>query len=925
MLLTGDAGIGKTALATEVLARARDECLVLTARAHAFGTSTQFGVWVEALERHLRTLDSAAVLDLAGFAAADLAPLLRSVEACGPAPASRPPSGYRLVEGLVALVAAVAERQPAVVFLDDAHLADAPSWETLHFLARDRPGLPLTVIAAARPDELAEHPVAADVVFALEQDGLLRRFAVGPLDDADLEELARRRSGRDVVPHALVHWLQVRSRGNALYATGLLSALIDQGGPLAAPALAAVPQELGERVRTRLRGLDADALQTLDLLAVLGSRAELADVARLSGMALDRVAMALDQLVRRNVVREDTTGPAPAFELAHPLVQEVIYESAGGPRRALLHRRIGRTLLASGELAAAASHLARSASTGDPEAIDALVGALHQAEERSLYRAVTAVLGELVRLLPSGDERWLAVARAMDPAADWVVAHLAEEGVADAQAAMRRIEPLVERSGDPRLRALVQLRLACFGGIGLGQPEEALRASQAAAELFEAAGERALALAGRIETLFLLTVRGDHEAALEGADELMPAIEALGDDWVTLQHLLHLSTQLPWVGDFEGAIEVERRGMALARQTGDHYRYALFRNRHRLALAHMGRVREAQGLAAGTWESPAAADALASECEIVVDWLAGDLDGALRALAAARTRNRTAMSTRQVQFLVYGLRAGVDADRTEGLEHLVRRSMDATQGTGMWAPLAQWGAGTVGWRAGEAGALAELVEAAGSLLALGAVAESLYALVDVAEVAAERRAQDVVTWAATEASATAGAAASIPFHGALADLVKANAYADANAGRSAAEVFEDLDYRLFLGRAQRAVGCALSRADPDGAVAALDSAVSTFRTCGAAWHATRTLELLRALGSRGRRAASAAAGPEGLSAREWEVARQAAAGRTAREIAESLFIGERTVETHLRNAYGKLRVRSKRELVQRAEELGLRT
>lgn len=57
-----------------------------------------------------------------------------------------------------------------------------------------------------------------------------------------------------------------------------------------------------------------------------------------------------------------------------------------------------------------------------------------------------------------------------------------------------------------------------------------------------------------------------------------------------------------------------------------------------------------------------------------------------------------------------------------------------------------------------------------------------------------------------------------------------------------------------------------------------------------------------------------------LTAREKEVVALAAAGLTAREIGARLFIGERTVETHLANSYAKLGVSSKRELIRRATQ-----
>jgi DNA-binding CsgD family transcriptional regulator len=64
-------------------------------------------------------------------------------------------------------------------------------------------------------------------------------------------------------------------------------------------------------------------------------------------------------------------------------------------------------------------------------------------------------------------------------------------------------------------------------------------------------------------------------------------------------------------------------------------------------------------------------------------------------------------------------------------------------------------------------------------------------------------------------------------------------------------------------------------------------------------------------------------GTDALSRREREVALLASRGETASEIAAQLFISERTVESHLVSVYAKLGLRSKSELIRRADELGI--
>ena len=107
------------------------------------------------------------------------------------------------------------------------------------------------------------------------------------------------------------------------------------------------------------------------------------------------------------------------------------------------------------------------------------------------------------------------------------------------------------------------------------------------------------------------------------------------------------------------------------------------------------------------------------------------------------------------------------------------------------------------------------------------------------------------------------------------------------------------------------------------AVAALETSAAMLERGGSSWRRQRSLDALRRLGSAGRRAAAAALGPDSLTRREREVARLAATGMSAKEIAGLLFVGERTVESHLASVYAKLGVHSKLQLVHRATELGL--
>jgi predicted ATPase len=145
------------------------------------------------------------------------------------------------------------------------------------------------VVVTARVAELADEPVGTEVLLGLEQDGLATRLRLEPLPRAAIAELAAAAIAGEPPP-ALVDWLSDRARGNPLFALGLLRALLEEGGDLAAPSLQSLPEELTARVAGRVRSLEAPSVELLELLAVLGRRVELRSLVGLAGQPPQAVA-----------------------------------------------------------------------------------------------------------------------------------------------------------------------------------------------------------------------------------------------------------------------------------------------------------------------------------------------------------------------------------------------------------------------------------------------------------------------------------------------------------------------------------------------------------------------------------------------------------------------------------------------------------
>ncbi|HEV8628625.1 MAG TPA: AAA family ATPase, partial [Acidimicrobiia bacterium] len=849
VLLEGDPGVGKTRLAEEVASAATG--VALAARAHPLGEGAAFAVWAEALEQCFRDMAPADVDRLCGGFLDDLAGLLRSVAAVRGSVPEREPSRLRLVDGLaVALANLSAEADgPLVVNLDDVHWADASSWEVLAHVGRHLQDRPILVLAAARPVELAAHPVAGQVLLALDRDGLLARLPVRPLAREAIASLAEVVLG-DTAPPALVAWLDDRARGNALFALGLLRALQDEGSDLAAPRLRRLPEGLAGQVTQRLETLDEPARSTLETLATLGRRVELSEVVRLSGRPLDRLAPILDGLVKARLLVDEERGAELTYEVVHPLVTEAIYQEIGTARRRALHRLVARGLLASGQLAEAAPHFARSAEVGDPEAVEALVDALRQAEGRGAYREALSILGSLVDLLPAGDERWLRVAEAMSFEAEWVVDHRADLYAGLAIKALRAIEAAMGPDADPARRATIQFRLASFLGWGTGDLDEARAACRQAIAGFEAVGDQRRVMLGELELGWLDYFSADPpDAHFVAGSRVARRAEQAGDRFVTMQALgRSVGFGGVWLGRLAEAEAACDRTLVLLREERRAYFQAVAEALRATTLGLQGRITEARASIEHAKAIPEWRESVLLECQGVTTWLAGDLEATRAAAEESLVWNAGRLSRRRALSFPCMVVAVVEADRLDDAHRYLAPTLAAFDGR-PWGPglaMCQWAGAVIAWReTGPGAAIDGLRVAADDLEAKRAIAFAAFVLTDLAEAAATCDRADIAQDASGRLAPAAEGIGYDLYRGlaamsrAWADLAAAQPAAEAAA--RAVDLIGPTGCRLFHGRALATLGRALPRSERPAAVRALEEAAGLFEACGARWRLDRTL------------------------------------------------------------------------------------
>ena len=312
VLIGGEAGIGKTALAEAILRAASAQgALTATGRCYDGAETPPYALWRELFVR------------------------LPGAPPAPPLTLGRWDFFMRLRAALLPLMT----DRPLVALLDDLHWADLASIETLRFLAREMATLPLLVLVTYRADETPQtHPLYT-LVPLLVREAHAERLALRPLDSEAMHALTRARYPLAPVDEArLTTYLHERAEGNPLYTGELLRTLEDEGvlriqglgWTLGGLQNLAVPPFLQQVIEGRLARLGAEPRRLLTIGAVLGQEVPLALWATVAAVAVDELSAVLEHARTARLAEEMPDGLRARF--VHALIREALYE--GMRRRA---------------------------------------------------------------------------------------------------------------------------------------------------------------------------------------------------------------------------------------------------------------------------------------------------------------------------------------------------------------------------------------------------------------------------------------------------------------------------------------------------------------------------------------------------------------------------------------------------------------
>jgi DNA-binding CsgD family transcriptional regulator len=964
LLVTGDAGVGKTRFVAEGLAAAGrpapawGACLPLAEKLPLLPVAEV----LDALGR----LDGGARLDralaaAAPYARAETARLLPRLQPAG-APAggrAREWQRERLFSGVAEVLAAAGGPAGLVMVIEDVHWADSATLDFLTFLAAAGRGDAVTVVATCRSDETPLEPQVARWLAHMRGSGGVAEIRLAPLSPREVAAQVAGLMG-GTPPAGLAEELYARGEGNPFFTEQLAADALarpEGSGP-------GLPQRLADLLAARASGCGREAGAALAALAVAGlplTEDQLRDVA---GLGAGELRAGLRELADSRLLAE--TAADGAYRARHALLAEAVTAGLLPGERRVLHERTAQMLESAGEEALAAEAADHWAAAGRADAeLPARTRAATAAERVFGYAEAAVHWQRAIELWPAGPGAGpgLSLPQVYTRAVDAL--HVSGDGERAgvlAEEAYRRFAG----HPDPALDAVIHERAARFRGVGevflggQGALGSGLPLITAALALFEQAppsAEHAEALfyyghylfsgERRREDGLAAVNRGLEIAQAAGATELIPRMLPIP----AYYRFLH--------GQMEEGFAVLRRGRALAESGGDGEALLMIDVYESDALLKTARFGDAADVALRGLQAARAAG-------LGEFWTAGIV--AANAAEALLHQGRTAQAAALVDpltggppyrdhWLVHLFRCEIDLRRGD-VEAAVRRHRQIAAVTGElgnieWSgELAQGAAEVALWAGLPDQALDEVRRTVarstapdwaifcGRLLAAG-----MRACADLAERARARRDEPAAAAAAAAASELADLrehlaadpftdhpfSAAIPAHraGWAAERARLAGASDPAAWSAAASAWADLgclhragyawwrcaEARLAAGRARAAADAVRAAAD---AAAGHVPLLAEIRKLAARAHIP-----LRTEPDAPAAVPHQPAAPYGLTGRELTVLRLVAAGLTNAQIGAELFISPKTASVHVTSILRKLRVAGRVQAAAAAERAGL--
>ena len=412
VLVTGDAGMGKSRLVRELALEGREQGAVVLHGSADEDLLVPNQHLVAALEHFFAVAAPDELRRRVGSRAADLEPIAPGLSELTGAPGEVAPEGrrYRLFEAVAGLLDDLSAETPTLLLIDDLHWADQSTAAILRYAMEARPEMRVLVLATQRVADVPATGPAAEALQRLSQGHYVERLPLAGLSDPEIAELAQGVSGRELAAE-LVRGIRAETAGNPFFVQELVRDLSDsdRSATVLSLAQAEVPERVRDVVNLRLARLGEATVRLLTVAAVIGSEFELALLELVSDLDGDDLAAALDEAVSAALLTEMAEGESESFSFSHALVRRTLLTRLTRANRRRVHARVADALEATkgdDALLEIAHHLCEAQPVADRErALAYTTRAAEQATAGLAYAEAVELFSRALAILPSEDDR----------------------------------------------------------------------------------------------------------------------------------------------------------------------------------------------------------------------------------------------------------------------------------------------------------------------------------------------------------------------------------------------------------------------------------------------------------------------------------------------------------------------------------------